>query len=560
MVGGRGHDPLGQILRFVRRQVRQALSPDRRNDVARHVDRLDGNLVLPCVGEDVLVVVPVITPGVVPARPGEELGVAHSAAVPLVQCGLGRHGKHLEADDHGPSRLVQGANGAKLDPVELGAGVGLADEQHLDVSQPPRQVVGNDHLTGMGVGHRVDADRYFFLAPVEIAEGKRIRTGLRLEWPRRSDGQERGHGHACEHGGIVSSARRIPGNLPECLAQPDDRRRRGTMSAHGLCRPGPDRPQGLASVPGHDDLRRSGVAGLGTSRGASQGLRRTGARTRHQLLRYRRHVLVRRQRGNPRSRPAGLSRRRDRSSSPPRSTTRWATAPTTAACRASTSSTPSTTRLRRLGTDYIDLYQIHRFDPATPIEETLERARRPRARRQGAVHRSVEHVRVAVRQDAHTLADRHGWPRFVSMQNHYNLVYREEEREMMPLCREEGIGVIPWSPLGAWFSRRQPPRHGPRRHDAGQERRLRARAVLQTPRTSPWSSGWWTSPAGGASSRPRWRWPGCCRQPGVTAPIIGASKPGHLKDAVDALALELTTDECAELETPYVPHRVLGHG
>ena len=122
--------------------------------------------------------------------------------------------------------------------------------------------------------------------------------------------------------------------------------------------------------------------------------------------------------------------------------------------------------LQRLQTDYVDLYQIHRWDPETPIEETLRGAPRRRAGRQGAVHRRVEHGVVAVRQALY-LADRHGWTRFVSMQNHYNLVYREEEREMLPLCRDEGIGVIPWSPLARGFlagnrKRGERPRRRPR--------------------------------------------------------------------------------------------------
>ena len=107
--------------------------------------------------------------------------------------------------------------------------------------------------------------------------------------------------------------------------------------------------------------------------------------------------------------------------------------------------------LRRLGMDYVDLYQIHRFDYDTPIEETLRGARRHRPRRQGALHRRVEHVRVAVRARCSRRRERTAGRSSSSMQNHYNLIYREEEREMMPLCRAEGIGVIPWSPLARGF-------------------------------------------------------------------------------------------------------------
>ncbi len=126
------------------------------------------------------------------------------------------------------------------------------------------------------------------------------------------------------------------------------------------------------------------------------------------------------------------------------------TAPTTAGCRASTCFDAIDASLRRLGIDYVDLYQIHRFDPETPIEETLEAlhdvVKAGKARYIGASSMYAWQFAKAL-----YLADRHGWTRFVSMQNHYNLIYREEEREMLPLCRDEGIGVIPWSPLARGF-------------------------------------------------------------------------------------------------------------
>ena len=209
--------------------------------------------------------------------------------------------------------------------------------------------------------------------------------------------------------------------------------------------------------------------------------------------------------------------------------------------------------LRRLGTDYVDLYQIHRWDPETPIEETLRAlddiVRSGKARYLGASSMSSWQFAKAL-----YIADRRGWTRFVSMQNHYNLVYREEEREMLPLCREEGIGVIPWSPLARGFLA------GNRR--AG-DQTMRAK-------TDQYAQQMYYADADFAvadavvevacekSVKPAqvalvW----LLRQPGVTAPIVGASKLEQLDDAVAALELTLSDDECRRLEAPYVPHRVL---
>jgi aryl-alcohol dehydrogenase (NADP+) len=212
--------------------------------------------------------------------------------------------------------------------------------------------------------------------------------------------------------------------------------------------------------------------------------------------------------------------------------------------------------LQRLGVDYIDLYQIHRYDPDTPVEETLS-----------ALHDIVKAGKVryigassmASWQFAKLLylADRHGFTRFVSMQNHYNLVYREEEREMLPLCREEGIGIIPWSPVARGFLA------GTRRRaDQGDTTRAQtddfARELYFTEpdftvaeRTAELAQRLGVSPAQVALA-----W--LLAKPGVTAPIVGASKLSHLDEAVDALAIRLSADDQAFLEEPYQPHPVLG--
>ena len=211
--------------------------------------------------------------------------------------------------------------------------------------------------------------------------------------------------------------------------------------------------------------------------------------------------------------------------------------------------------LRRLGTDYVDLYQIHRFDDDTPIEETLEAlhdiVRAGKARYIGASSMYAWQFAKALH-----LADRHGWTRFVSMQNHYNLVYREEEREMMPLCREEGIGVIPWSPLARGFlaGNRQRRDNGTRRR-APRPTTSRTSCITPTP-TSASSIASSISQAVAAWRRRRSRWHGCSAQPGVTAPIVGASKMEQLDQAVAALDITLSDEECRPLEELYEPHQV----
>jgi aryl-alcohol dehydrogenase (NADP+) len=210
--------------------------------------------------------------------------------------------------------------------------------------------------------------------------------------------------------------------------------------------------------------------------------------------------------------------------------------------------------LARLGTDYVDLYQIHRWDAETPIEETLSAlhdiVRAGKARYIGASSMASWQFAQAL-----YLADRHGWTRFVSMQNHYNLVYREEEREMLPLCRDQGIGVIPWSPLARGFlagNRRTPGQGGT------------ARATTDTIAHQLYYTdsdfrivdrvGQLAERRGISSAQIALAW--VLRQPDVTAPIVGASKMPQLEQAIAALDIKLTDEECTELEELYEPHRV----
>ena len=212
--------------------------------------------------------------------------------------------------------------------------------------------------------------------------------------------------------------------------------------------------------------------------------------------------------------------------------------------------------LRRLGVDYVDLYQIHRFDFSTPIEETLcalhDIVRAGKARYIGASSMSAWQFAKML-----YTSDRHGWTRFTSMQNHYNLVYREEEREMLPLCREEGIGVIPWSPLARGFlagnrrkgdfgdtSRAKTDEFAHRLYYADSDFTVADRVVELAGRH------------GVKPTMVALAW--VLAQPEVTAPIVGASKLAHLEDAVNALNVRLSSDDLAFVEQPYQPHGVLG--
>lgn len=213
--------------------------------------------------------------------------------------------------------------------------------------------------------------------------------------------------------------------------------------------------------------------------------------------------------------------------------------------------------LDRLQTDYVDLYQIHRWDNETPIEETIEAlhdvVKAGKARYIGASSMYAWQFAKAL-----YLADLHGWTRFVSMQNHYNLVYREEEREMLPLCQVEGIGVIPWSPLARGFLAGN--RH---RQSFGETARAKTDDFAHklyydesdfqvVDRVVDLAKKRGVSPSQIALA-----W--LLHQPGVTAPIIGASKIEHLEEAIAAVDLKLNQEECASLEEPYKPHPILGH-
>ena len=207
--------------------------------------------------------------------------------------------------------------------------------------------------------------------------------------------------------------------------------------------------------------------------------------------------------------------------------------------------------------DHVDLYQIHRWDKATPIEETMEAlhdvVRAGKARYIGA---SSMYAWQFAR--AQHVAETHGWTKFVSMQNHLNLVYREEEREMLPLCLEDGIGVIPWSPLARGLLAGNRGRGDDKRTTRAQTDAFNEVLYDDTDadfavvdRLLEVASERGLPPAQVALA-----W--LLHKPGVTAPIVGATKPGHLEDALAATEVVLSPEEIARLEEPYVPHAVSG--
>jgi aryl-alcohol dehydrogenase (NADP+) len=213
--------------------------------------------------------------------------------------------------------------------------------------------------------------------------------------------------------------------------------------------------------------------------------------------------------------------------------------------------------LRRLGLDWIDLYQIHRFDPETPLEETLaaldDVVRAGKARYIGASSMYAWQLMKAL-----GIQERHGWHRFVSMQNHYNLVYREEEREMMPLCRAEGLGVLPWSPLARGLltgGRQGIASKASARAETDDYSRQLYDDALDMPVVEQCEKV--ARERGVAPARIALAW--LLHQPGVVSPIVGATQLTHLDDAVAALDIELNPGERKALEAPYRPHRVLGH-
>ncbi|MFI7407137.1 aldo/keto reductase [Streptomyces sp. NPDC049627] len=208
--------------------------------------------------------------------------------------------------------------------------------------------------------------------------------------------------------------------------------------------------------------------------------------------------------------------------------------------------------LARLGTDYVDLYQIHRFDPHTPVEETME-----------ALHDLVKagKVRYIGASSMYAwqfskmqyTAERHGWTKFVSMQNYYNLLYREEEREMLPLCADQGVGVLPWSPLargrltrdwGTVTERSNTDAFGSRLY--ADSDRVVVEAVTRV-----------AEERGVPRAQVALAW--LLHQDTVAAPIIGAAKPHHIEDAAAAVELELSEKELEQLQAPYAPHPIIGH-
>jgi aryl-alcohol dehydrogenase-like predicted oxidoreductase len=213
--------------------------------------------------------------------------------------------------------------------------------------------------------------------------------------------------------------------------------------------------------------------------------------------------------------------------------------------------------LDRLGLDYVDLYQIHRWDPRVPIEETMEAlhevVRAGKARYIGASSMFAWQFAKAQRT-----AERQGGTKFVSMQNHYNLIYREEEREMIPQCLDQGVGVIPWSPLARGVLAGTRSREGEKRTTRSE--------------TDPFTDYLYSQPTdfdvvdrvaeiaaerGVPSAQVALAW--LLHRPGVTAPIVGATKLGHFEDALAAEELDLSDKEMQRLEEPYIPHPVLGH-
>jgi aryl-alcohol dehydrogenase-like predicted oxidoreductase len=212
--------------------------------------------------------------------------------------------------------------------------------------------------------------------------------------------------------------------------------------------------------------------------------------------------------------------------------------------------------LTRLGMDYVDLYQIHRWDSQTPIEETLEAlhdvVKAGKARYIGASSMYAWQFCKAL-----YLADRHGWTRFASMQNHYNLIYREEEREMMGLCASEGIGVIPWSPLARGYVAR-PWSNTPNteRAETDEFGKILYKRTEDADRVVVERVQQIAEKRGIPMAQAALAW--MLSKPFITSPIVGATRPHHLDDAVSALTVKLSPDEIKALEEPYIPHPVSG--
>jgi aryl-alcohol dehydrogenase-like predicted oxidoreductase len=212
--------------------------------------------------------------------------------------------------------------------------------------------------------------------------------------------------------------------------------------------------------------------------------------------------------------------------------------------------------LARLGVDYVDLYQIHRFDPATPIEETMQAlhdvVRAGKARYLGASSMAAWQF-----AKAQHVAERNGLTRFISMQNHYNLLYREEEREMLPQCLDQGVGALPWSPLARGLLA------GGRRGSAARTLRAETDPLQQSLYDQPGDDAVLdaldevAAARGAPPALVALAW--LLSRPAVAAPIVGATRVQHLDDALAAVELTLTADEVARLEQAYVPHAVRGY-
>jgi 1-deoxyxylulose-5-phosphate synthase len=210
--------------------------------------------------------------------------------------------------------------------------------------------------------------------------------------------------------------------------------------------------------------------------------------------------------------------------------------------------------LRRLGMDYVDLYQIHRYDPDTPIEETLE-ALSDVVRAGKALYIGASSMWAWQFMQALAIQKANNWAPFVSMQNHLNLLYREEEREMLPLCRDQNIGVIPWSPLARGRLAR-PWNETTNRSETDRLGRLLYARTEDADREVIARLGEIAAARAAPRAQVALAW--LLAKPGVTAPIVGATKPEHLSDALAALSLNLSAEELAKLEEPYAPHPVAG--
>ncbi len=212
--------------------------------------------------------------------------------------------------------------------------------------------------------------------------------------------------------------------------------------------------------------------------------------------------------------------------------------------------------LRRLGTDYVDLYQIHRWDYETPIEETLEAlndvVRAGKARYIGASAMWAWQFQKALH-----VSEKNGWARFVSMQNHLNLLYREEEREMLPLCRDQGVGVIPYSPLASGRLTRDWSVQSTLRSETDQIQKMKYDAAAENDRPVVERVAALAQKYAVPRAHVALAW--LLQKETVTAPIVGATKTSHLEDAVGALTLKMSEEDVVYLEELYTPHRIVGH-